>query len=315
MEENKVKKYFKEFLIPTLVKTNITKDYLESLVKNIEEQMYSLLKHWNEPNFRESILLLGADEGIFYEPQEVRQQIRFFVVVTIRNSLFETLVSNDCKSAGLKYPLSDEDIKFITKSSIEYFKDTNMKKLSKELDYSCYEDVYLNISNKYKMAWRALNELSFCSGKEKYYGKIAEYNKINIEDLPKLDDYENGNGEKIIKVIESGITPLFNTRLIEILKKIIEVEDEDGLFWADSFKYITRNFEKLLQVIEILLQNNKSLVTNNYYISNNYVAKREKILRASHNFDGMDEKRRNLEGLSSRHAEVLSGMSEVEFVE
>ena len=46
---------------------------------------------------------------------------------------------------------------------------------------------------------------------------------------------------------------------------------------------LSRNFEKVLHVLQIALENKKIFLTSNYYISNGYIEKRKIILRAAHN--------------------------------
>lgn len=80
------------------------------------------------------------------------------------------------------------------------------------------------------------------------------------------------------------------------------------IFYVDCFKGLTRNFEKVLHVLEIILQSGKAFVTCNYYISNGRIEKRRKILRASHSQKDMFDNVRNLNGLPTFFKSVLKGM-------
>lgn len=84
----------------------------------------------------------------------------------------------------------------------------------------------------------------------------------------------------------------------------IEKEELD-LFFTDSFKLVTRNFEKLLKTMEFVLQRNKIFITCNYMISNGYVAKRLGLLRATHVGLDTPHKIKNIKGLSKQYADVL----------
>jgi hypothetical protein len=54
--------------------------------------------------------------------------------------------------------------------------------------------------------------------------------------------------------------------------------------FAESFKAITRSFEKLLHIMEYVLVNDGPFVTCNYYITNGYTTKRSSLLRAAHTY-------------------------------
>ena len=93
---------------------------------------------------------------------------------------------------------------------------------------------------------------------------------------------------KELEEIESGITKELSQELIQILKEIIK--NQKGIFYVDCFKMLTRNFEKLLKVIEILLENESYFLTSNYMFGNTYIGKREKIYRAANKTKEMYEK-------------------------
>lgn len=51
---------------------------------------------------------------------------------------------------------------------------------------------------------------------------------------------------------------------------------------------------------------NMIFVTSNYYISNDYVSRRSKLLRVAHTDKERDISMRNVTGLSKRHAKVIN---------
>ncbi len=77
----------------------------------------------------------------------------------------------------------------------------------------------------------------------------------------------------------------------------------------DCFKGLSRNFEKILHVLQIILQRGKAFVTCNYYISNGRIEKRRKILRAFHCEEDMFDNVRNLKGLPTFFRNVLKEMA------
>jgi hypothetical protein len=64
---------------------------IEAVVTDIRRRLQSVLSRWHDMPTRKTLLLLGREEGAFYEPRSASLQIRAFVVVTVRNSLLEDL--------------------------------------------------------------------------------------------------------------------------------------------------------------------------------------------------------------------------------
>ncbi len=306
MEKDEVSYYIDNILEAKLIKLNVDKSYTEKIISDIRNKIYSLLKHWNDSKFRETILLLGLEEGKFYKPKNASLKIKCFVVVTIRNSLLETIASVDYKQAGLKCPILDEEIIDITMNAISYFNALNLRKIAEKLDYSNCNDIYYNISNTYKLAWQALRELAFCAEQDKYYDKAKDYNKISLIDLKSS---KNSDLKDILSHVDyqSGISSIFSDELLSIIKHVINTSSMK-YFFTDCFKHTSRNIEKLFKVIEILLQRDKVFLTTNYYISNNYVAKRTKILRASHTSKDVEYKLKQFNNMSKIHADALKGV-------
>lgn len=306
IEMDEIKEYLDDILEKQLKELTVSDEYVIEIKKNIQNQMMSLLKHWNDFSFREAVLQIGLEEGKFYHPQAANIKIRCFVVVTIRNSLLETIASVDCKQAGLEKAILDEDIIKITKTAIIYFNTFNFRKLAeKSEDIEC-EDIYGRIASQYKLAWRALKELSTCTTEEKYYAKETKYTPISLMNLRNVK-YDKIHSKKDMGMhidYQSGISPYYSENLLNNISRALNSVTMP-YFYTDSFKYISRNVEKLFQVIEILLQRNKVLLTNNYYIASNYVAKRTKILKAAHSREEIERNLKQSHNISKKHAEAL----------
>lgn len=303
MEKDEISYYLDNILETKLIKLNVDKRYIEKIVSDVRNKIYSLLKHWNDSKLRETILLLGLEEGKFYKPENASLKVKCFVVVTVRNSLLETIASVDYKQAGLKSPILEEEIVDITMNAVIYFNSLNLRRIAEKLDYSNCNDIYYSLSNTYKLAWQALRELTFCIGKDKYYDKVEDYNEISLIDLKKS---KNNDLKEIFSHVDyqSGISPIFTDELLSVIKQVIDTSSMK-YFFTDCFKYTSRNIEKLFKIIEILLQRNKVFLTTNYYISNNYVAKRTKILRASHTTEDVVCKLKQFNNMSKIHANAL----------
>jgi len=306
MEQQIIEKYIKEVLHNRLKEFEVSENVILKIEYNIREQMYSLLLHWNDIEFRKAILVTAMEEAKFYEP-DADIDIKCFVVVTVRNSYIEQIFSDDCKQIEMDKPLNENFIKIITGEAIEYFKNINFSLLSKNIDSANVKDKYGEIVLKYPMAWNALIHLGKCIGNKVIYENKMVKEKINVEQLHNIyGTIDLPEKKHIISEVQSGISDIFSSDLIEILIHL--TQSKENIFYADSFKMVTRNFEKLLKIIEILLENGDYFLTSNYLISDSYIGKRSEILRAAHNTIEMNDKITNIEitsGLSKFHRTIL----------
>lgn len=245
--------------------------------EDIKNRMCSLLIRWDNESFRRTILFPTKEEALFYEPF-VENEIREFVVATIRNSMLEIAASDNSNLFKMLKPLTNDRIRAITSNAINYFEQCNMEVLREEVQQMEYEDVYVNAKNKYPLAWEVLERAAVLE-KEEY-----EYEVVKIQGIGKEDfNYKYNNSFKV--VVCDGYTLEFDDDLKQILGSVISGDLD--VFFVDSFKTLARNFEKVLHVLQIVLENNKIFVTSNYYISDGYIEKRRKIRRAAHNEQDM----------------------------
>ncbi|MBR1802999.1 MAG: hypothetical protein IJ777_03425 [Clostridia bacterium] len=306
MQKQIVEQYIENVLHNRLKEFQIKEKYILKIDEYIKRQMYSLIFHWNDLAFRKAILITAMEEAKFYEPK-AELDIKCFVVVTIRNSIIEQVFSTDYSLMELDKPLNEKFVKLITMDAIEYFKNVNFTELSSKISKNKIEDQYGKIVAKYPIAWNALIQLGQCKGKKIIYEKINVKEKITIEDFEKIDS----NSEKFQKkheVVEtqSGIDGGFSQNLIKLLS--YTTKSEGNIFYVDCFKMATRNFEKLLKIIEILLENGDYFLTSNYLLTDSYVGKRENIYKASHGDREAFEKMKNEEfffGISKFHRTIL----------
>lgn len=130
-----------------------------------------------------------------------------------------------------------------------------------------------------------------------YFEKIL-FEKKTVK-LPKLNNIAD---IKIDRVIEDGMTFEFNDKLIDVLNIVIK---DKMPFFTESFKFLSRNFEKLLLTIEYILQNGGTYVTFNYYISNGYISKRTELLKSAHSINESKNKFKFNSKLSKKHKREL----------
>lgn len=300
-----LKNYFENKLKPRLRRYGVHESFIDYTIETIGLQATSLLKNWDDIVFRKAILLLGSEEGPFYEPSG-KHEIKCFVVVAIRNSPIETLQSDNYLEAGLANSISNDDIKAITGEAIRFFNVLDFDALCQEAKKSTKPDLYRNISVKYPVAWNALRYCANTSAKSFDYEKV--YVKTPYE-LPECaqnsSDTEPMNEEKFMRAISvfDGYTPEIDPPLIDILQKIFT--DPNGTFITDSFKTISRNPEKLIRIIEYLLTHNIAFASSNYYLENGHVERRLKPLKAAHSDAEMVRNLSQFQGLGFRHTAAL----------
>ena len=77
-------------------------------------------------------------------------------------------------------------------------------------------------------------------------------------------------------------------------------------FAVESLKSATRNFEKLLDILEFLLTHDLKFASTNFYIENGHVERRIKPLRAGHTSKEIQKNLSQTAGLGYRHAAALN---------
>ena len=128
----------------------------EEIIKNIRNQMYSLLAIWNDKETRNGILLFSLEIAEHYLPN-ANINTKAFVATTIRNSLLESAGSEYFYKYKFEKRLSDEEIKIIIMDAIKYFKNISFESLSnKILDKK--DNYYLKIIEKYPLSWEIIKK-------------------------------------------------------------------------------------------------------------------------------------------------------------
>ena len=306
MNEQIIEKYVEEILKDRLKSIIDNENYIKMIQEDVKNNMYSLIWHWNNLNFRKAILIIGMEEAKFYTP-EADDDIKCFVVVTIRNTYLEYMFSDFSYRVGMDKPVDEKLVKVITGEAIDYFKNVNFEKISSNINNIEY-DKYGEIVRKYPMAWNALIQLGKATGKRIIYDKREIKNRMILDEKDIISEAKElkSSNSNIIKMNECGIDSGYSKQIFDILSELIK--EGKGLLYVDCFKMLTRNFEKLLKVIEILLENECFFLTSNYLITNTYIGKRDNIYRAAHTTKQIQEKFEDeafFMNLSKFHREVL----------
>ena len=270
----------------------------QKILDNIQRQMYSILELWNDKETRNGILLFSMELSKFYEP-EANIYHKAFVVSAIRNSLLETAGSDFYKQAGFERQLKDEEIKQITSSAIRYFKKFPFEEVCLELQNQKCANFYLESIQKYPLAWEVVKSMANLKSIDFYFEPkfVAKDKMITIfPSNPVFNDKER-------YVIEDGFTPSYNLVLCQSLEDAV-AHPEIG-FFTDSFKFLSRNFEKVLKTIQYLLERNSRFVTFNYYFSNGYISQRKNLLKPSHSTKELANKLKETKQISNKHKHAL----------
>ena len=296
MDKNIVDEYTWNVLKKQLQKFKVTNKALYSIIEDVKKQLNSFIANYKNEEFRKVLLLIGSEEGTFYEPKN--EQIANMVVITIRNSLLEGICSSSYLEYGADGYLNDNQIKDITSKAIEFFSTKDLEKESLKINLT--SDFYKDISQKYPVAIKALIELSKCTSQKREHS----YKCIDFDKPYELEELDSISSNELKRTnIESGITPKFNDSLCNFLKGI--KEGKSHFFVTDCFKMTTRNFEKLLRIIEFTLTHDAIFITSNYFIKNDYVSRRENILRASHNSEQFFDKIKSISDISQKYKYLL----------
>ena len=275
--------------------------YREQIAADIKNRMCSLLSKWDDEEYRRTILFVTDEEALFYEPYAAAE-VKEFVVAALRNSMLEVAASVNCTQFKMQDPLSNEKIRQLTSDAIVYFRQCSFASLREEAQSMEFKDVYGQAIKKYPLAWDVLKKTALMTG------EILEFAGADQT----VSEYEDQKLDcrKYDKVICDGYSLEFDEYLEQALGNLISGHTE--VFFVDSFKILSRNFEKVLHVLQIILENGRTFVTCNYYISNGYIEKRKEILRAAHSEKDVLKNLRNMRGTQAELRTILKGMADAE---
>lgn len=97
---------------------------------------------------------------------------------------------------------------------------------------------------------------------------------------------------------------MWDPQLLELLRKLSSSSGK--IFVVESLKSATRNFEKLMDILEFLLTHDLKFVSTNFYMENGHVERRVKPLRAGHTSKEIKNNLSQTAGLGYRHAAALN---------
>ncbi|GHU94642.1 hypothetical protein FACS1894208_06070 [Clostridia bacterium] len=242
-----IETYLNTILIKQLDPIGVNPNFAARLIGTVRAQMQSLIFHWHDGEFRKAILRIGSDEGIFYKPY-APDDIRNFVVVTVRNSELECLHADDFQLYGANQRLSEITIKTITAAAIEYFGKLDFDKMSGEIEKP-EQDIYEKIADKFPVSVQLLMELASNNRPSYDFEQIAVYEQPALDLLPVVGETSQMTAVKRGDMIQSwsdGYAFAIDRKLKE---QLLGCAKDGAPFVTDSFKSLSRNVEKVLSYL------------------------------------------------------------------
>src|SRR5215469_16450906 len=180
---------------------------IEAVASDIRLRLQSALSRWHDKQTRNTLLLLGREEGAFYEPRSTSLEVRAFVVVTVRNSLLEDLgipgaplIAADIPEAAK--PMQEADVQPITEAAIRYWQTIDLQGLQ-VVPPAAEDDPFGYLRKDAPHAWHVLSSLANARERTVTFAPCQaprpSLPKATVELAPEARS-----------VVLSGITPEFN---------------------------------------------------------------------------------------------------------
>jgi hypothetical protein len=183
MSHKVIEKYLNNVLKPQLLALELQGAMAFDTLDSIRLQMVSCISHWNDECFRKALLTVGYEEAVFYIPK-ADIDVRCSVVVTIRNSVLETLHSLTTNVFWQEKSVSSEKLREITATTIEYFKDVDFMATANDLG-EIENDIYSRLATLYPIAWDALRQIGTNRNQIIDYKPVERETKPNLHNLRK----------------------------------------------------------------------------------------------------------------------------------
>src|SRR6266702_6578219 len=281
---------------------------IEAVVTDIRRRLQSVLSRWHDMPTRNTLLLLGREEGAFYEPRSASLEIRAFVVVTVRNSLLEdlgipgaSLIPADVPES--EKPMQESDVQPITEAAIRYWQAIDVQSLQ-VVPPSVEDAPFGHLPKAAPRAWHVLSTLANARERTVTFAPC----QAPRPSLPKATVEHDPNQPSVVL---SGITPEFDTLMVSSLRAIRNGRLK--YLYSDSWKWLTRHPGKLYRALDFALAQGGTVVTQNYLLTATMACARRGFARPAHTMDEFYAKfhdARLLDGLELPHRSVLAYLSE-----
>ena len=299
-----IQTYFNTILTPQLTDFGVSAEFQSQILSTVEKQMYSVFVNWSDQEFIKALFLTVSEEAPFYSP-DAKDYVKSFVVLTIRNSPIESLQSDDYQKSGLSAKLINNQIRQITSKAIEFYDGVDFSTAAENAEYVIENDVYYMLSQNYILAWNALTHTA--NGAE----LSGTFSGMRYEKLPMR--YKEVFEKKSSSATEITVMDGYDSTIDKQLRRQLSyiVSEKKGALSIDCFKMLSRNLEKVLFVMDYLLQHDCYVVTANYCIGNGYYEIRTPILKAASSSNAMcemNEHFHSFEGVGKLHKRFLMSL-------
>jgi len=281
---------------------------LEAVTTDIRRRLQSVLSRWHDMPTRKTLLLLGREEGAFYEPRSASLEVRAFVVVTVRNSLREdlgipgaSLIPADVPTS--EKPMQEADVRPITEAAIRYWQTIDVQGLQ-VLPPAAEDDPFGHLRKDAPHAWHVLSSLANARERTVTFAPCQAPHLSLPSATVELDPEARS-------VVLSGITPEFDTLMVSSLRAIRNGRLQ--YLYSDSWKWLTRHPGKLYRALDFALAHGGTVVTQNYLLTATMACARRGFARPAHTVDAFYAKlhdARLLDGLELPQRSVLASLSE-----
>jgi hypothetical protein len=281
---------------------------LEAVTTDIRRRLQSVLSRWHDMPTRKTLLLLGREEGAFYEPRSASLEVRAFVVVTVRNSLLEdlgipgaSLIPADVPTS--EKPMQEADVRPITEAAIRYWQTIDVQGLQ-VLPPAAEDDPFGHLRKDAPHAWHVLSSLANARERTVTFAPCQAPHLSLPSATVELDPEARS-------VVLSGITPEFDTLMVSSLRAIRNGRLQ--YLYSDSWKWLTRHPGKLYRALDFALAHGGTVVTQNYLLTATMACARRGFARPAHTVDAFYAKlhdARLLDGLELPQRSVLASLSE-----
>jgi len=266
-------------LRPQLRKNQVDSISEKKILEDTERRLVSIFRSWRNEVFRKTLLLPWMELAQFYQPGQVSLDARAIVVAGVRNGLIEEIhAAQPYNSAFIRTArISQDEMRLITGVSSRFFSSELVGAINDRYDaVADTDDVFLPLANAYPEAWRRLEALALLSGVDKIADIVTGHEQWHPENF---DWHGDVNNERLEVQFESGVSPSISPRLGAVLSNFAATPKQ--MFFSNSFRGVSRDQGKLLRVLEHILACDGVIVTNNYVIQRDCVARRRPLVNGS----------------------------------
>jgi len=293
--------YLQKILRPQLHVLKLQRKQQDLVCADIHDRLISLMGNWHDVAFRKTTLLLGLEDATFYQPTRIAVEIRALVAVGVRNSMLEDLSADRPYVRALKPVagcLPDSFVPTITREAITYFSGAWRTLGGWHVPQPKRpDDIFRTLAQRFPNVWQRLELLATSPQQEHdiHDGNAELFQPMQLDDIDAR--------ETLKATVLSGYQPTIDPDLRRILESI--QRGEAPCLYTNSFKWLTRNPEKLLRVIELIISWDSTYLTNNYVIRRDYCARRHSLMRPGHTTADIIIGLANEVGLVERHGKLL----------